>query len=308
MERAPIAFFTYKRPEHTRQSLESLAQNEGADQSELFIFCDGPKEPEDQEGVRQVREVVRSRQWCGNVRIIERESNMGCANSIISGVTEICEKYGRVIVLEDDLVLSPFFLDYMNKALDLYNDHPRVMEISGHMYPIQLYVDTDAIFLPFITSWGWATWQRSWKHFDSHMLGYERLKSNKQLKYTFDFNDSYPYFKMLNSEVNSKIDTWDIRWYLSTFMLGGLTLHPVQSLVKNIGFDGSGTHCVKEKKDFVIYQNKINKFPATILEDKQVKALIFKYLRKEKIRHLTLNTILQYVKKRLQKTSKSSNK
>ena len=294
MQRAPIAFFTYKRPEHTRQSLESLTQNEGAEQSDLFIFCDGPKRPEDQEGVRQVREVVRSKQWCGNVQIVERESNMGCANSIISGVTEVCEKYGRVIVVEDDLVLSPFFLDYMNKALDLYNDHPRVMEISGHMYPIQLDVETDAIFLPFITSWGWATWQRSWKHFDPHMLAYERLKSNKALKYAFDFNNSYPYFKMLNSEVDHKIDTWDIRWYLSTFMLGGLTLHPVQSLVRNIGFDGSGTHCIKEKNDFAIYQNKINKFPEAILEDKQAKALIFKYLRKER---KTINRIFKIILK-----------
>ncbi len=282
MKRSPIAFFTYKRAEHTWQSLESLAHNDGAKQSELFIFCDGPKGLEDQEGVRQVREVVKSKQWCGKVHIIERRGNMGCANSIISGVTEVCEKYGTVIVLEDDLVLSPFFLDYMNKALELYNDHPRVMEISGHMYPIQLNAETDAIFLPFITSWGWATWQRSWKHFDPHMLGYERLKNNKLLRYAFDFNDSYPYFKMLNSEIDSKIDTWDIRWYLSTFMLGGLTLHPVQSLVKNIGFDGSGTHCIKEEKDFTIYQNKINKFPQDVVEDKQVKSLIFKYLRKEK--------------------------
>ncbi len=130
METSPIAFFTYKRPEHTRQSLESLTQNEGAEQSELFIFCDGPKRPEDQEGVRQVREVVRSKQWCGNVLIVERESNMGCANSIISGVTEVCEKYGRVIVLEDDLVLSPFFLDYMNKALELYKDNHKDVKIG----------------------------------------------------------------------------------------------------------------------------------------------------------------------------------
>ena len=281
MERAPIAFFTYKRPEHTRQSLESLTQNEGAEQSELFIFCDGPKRPEDDEGVRQVREVVRSKQWCGKVRIIERESNIGCANSVIDGVTEVCKKYGRVIVLEDDLVLSPFFLNYMNKALELYNNYPRVMQISGHMYPVQLDIETDAIFLPFITSWGWATWQRSWKHFDPHMLGYEKLKSNKMLRYGFDLKDSYPYFKMLNSQVHSKIDGWDIRWYLSIFMLGGLTLYPIQSLVKNIGFDGSGTHCPKENRDFILYKNRIKKFPPAILEDEQVNTIIFKYLKKE---------------------------
>src|SRR6476646_9630624 len=122
MSKAPIGFFTYKRPEHTLRSLQSLAQNEGAAQSELFIFCDAPKELEDEPFVKQVKDIAKSQQWCGKVQIIERENNLGCANSIIRGVTEICEQYGRAIVVEDDLVLSSFFLGYMNKALEKYQD------------------------------------------------------------------------------------------------------------------------------------------------------------------------------------------
>jgi hypothetical protein len=280
LKKAPILFFTYKRPDHTRQALQSLAQNEGSQESELFIFCDAPKRAEDEEAVRQVREVIRTQQWCGKVHIIERETNMGCANSIISGVTEICEKYGRVIVLEDDLVLSPFFLDYMNRALDLYEDNPQVMQISGHMFPVNLDVETDAVFLPFSTSWGWATWQRSWKYFDPGMSGYAQLTSNKKLRYKFDLNGSYPYFKMLEEQIDGKIDAWCIRWYLSTFLLGGLTLYPTQSLVSNIGFDGSGTHCGNQSESTNNFSEyRVICFPTNIKANLSQTNTIIKYFR-----------------------------
>ena len=277
-KKAPIAFFAYKRPEHTRRSLESLAQNEEAEESELFIFCDASKRQEDQEGVSQVREVVKSQQWCGKVHIIERENNMGCAKSIISGVTEICEKFGSVIVVEDDLVVSPFFLDYMNTALNLY-EHSCVMQISGHMFPVKLDVATDAVLLPFTTSWGWATWQRAWKHFEPQMLGYEKLKSNKLLRYEFELNGSYPYFKMLEAQINKKIDSWAICWYLSTFMLKGLTLHPAHSLVSNIGVDGSGTHCGSRLAEFetTILNKKIACFPEVLGENRKATNAIIAY-------------------------------
>jgi hypothetical protein len=153
-------FFAYKRPEHTRKSLESLAKNHGAESSELFVFCDGIKKPEDSEAIQQVRDVVRGQQWCGQVHIIEREQNMGLAKSVIHGVTDLCSKYGKVIVLEDDLVLSLFFLEYMNQALDLYETESKVIQVSGYIFPVKLASDNDAIFLPFTTSWGWATCDR----------------------------------------------------------------------------------------------------------------------------------------------------
>src|SRR5712691_2659497 len=113
----PIAFFAYKRPEQTFQSLVSLANNPGAAESELFIYCDGPKESHDEVAVRQTRQVVRDRQWCRQVHIIEQVTNQGLARSVIDGVTQLVEEFGRVIVLEDDLLVARGFLDYVNRAL-----------------------------------------------------------------------------------------------------------------------------------------------------------------------------------------------
>jgi len=297
MKLAPIAFFAYKRPEHTRKSLESLSQNEGAESSDLFIFCEGAKRIEDEEAVRQVRQVVRSKQWCRNVHVIEHEKNMGCANSIIYGLTKICEEYGSVIVVEDDLLLSPYFLHYMNSALELYKNEQKVMQISGHMFPVKFASSQeDSIFLPFTTSWGWATWQRAWQHFDPDMKGYEQLKLNKNKRYKFDLNGSFAYFNMLEYQLTGEIDAWDIRWYLSTFMLDGLTLFPKKSLVANIGFDGSGTHCGESSSlDGEMTQDKILSMPKSVkLNDKEVN-IVFTYLR-------SINkqpSLLQRIKNRL---------
>ena len=178
MERAPIVFFAYNRPEHTLNSLMSLAENPEARESDLFIFCDAPSKPEHVKGVEEVHKIVRSGQWCGSVHIREHDMNKGCARSIIDGVTQICKEYGTVIVIEDDLILSPHFLKYMNTALDLYESSLEIMQISGYMFPVQLSVNTDALFLPFTTSWGWATWRRAWEYFDSEMSGYD-LDENK---------------------------------------------------------------------------------------------------------------------------------
>ena len=295
MNLAPIAFFAYKRPEHTKKSLESLTKNHGAELSELFIFCDGIKKPEDKEAIQQVREVVKSQKWCGQVHVIEREQNIGLAKSIINGVTELCNKYGKVIVLEDDLILSPFFLEYMNKALDFYKMESKVIQISGHMFPVKLTSVNDTVLLPFITSWGWATWQRAWQHFDPEMSGYSLLKNSRKLKYKFNLNNSYPYFKMLESQINGDIDTWDICWYLSTFIINGLTLYPVCTLVENIGFDGSGTHCgTSLSLSIEISQEKILSVPTDIKVDDISMNIVFKYLHQQ-TQPLSL---LQRIKKR----------
>lgn len=243
MDLAPIAFFAYKRPEHTLKALSSLSECDLAKESKLYIFCDGVKSADDRERVLQVREVVRSQQWCGEVERIERDANMGLAKSIISGVTTLCEQYGKVIVLEDDLLLHPGFLEYMNKALKLYENEEKVMQISGHMFPANFQCETDCFFLPSITTWGWATWQRAWQHLDRSLAGYEQLKKNRKLRYKFDLNGSYYYYYLLESLIAGKIDAWGIIWYLSFFMREGLTLYPIYSLVDNIGWDGSGTHC-----------------------------------------------------------------
>jgi hypothetical protein len=165
---------------------------------------------------------------------------MGLAASITAGLNELCAAYGRAIVMEDDLATSAHFLAYMNAALDRYADDDKVMQIAGHMFIVMLETVEDALFLPFITSWGWATWDRAWRHFDPAAKGYQRLINDVNLRKRFDLNGHYNYFRMLQAQQNGKIDSWAIRWYLSVFLRDGLALYPKKSLVRNLGFDGSG--------------------------------------------------------------------
>jgi hypothetical protein len=239
---APIVFFAYNRPEHTRQALESLSKCERAGDSELFIYCDGPKNAEDAKAVQELRKIVKDRQWCGTVKIILREENMGLAKSVISGVTEIVDRYGKVIVLEDDLVLSPQFLNYMNDALILYKDIPRIMHIAGYMFPVKG-VLPETFFYRDTSCWGWATWQRAWAKFepsaDKLLSGLHTRKQRRE----FNIEGRTDYYRMLQNQSTGKIDAWAIRWYASVFLNNGLCLHPGKSLVNNIGHDGTGIHC-----------------------------------------------------------------
>lgn len=268
MELAPIALFAYKRPQHTLRALEALSQCDLADESRLVVFCDGPKRPEDVDAVRQVREVVRSRPWCGTVEVIERERNAGLANSVVTGVSDLCREYGRVIVLEDDLVVSPYFLRYMNDALEKYKDEERVMQISGYMFNVALAADSDAVFLPFTTSWGWATWKRAWEKFDPSMSAYEAMKKDKKLRFAFNFDGNFDYFSMLEKKYTGQLDSWAIVWYASVFIHKGLVLHPLKTLVRNDGFDGSGTNCGRLRNNFEIFSdyNENSKLPNVISE------------------------------------------
>jgi hypothetical protein len=252
MKLAPIALFVYNRPDHTRQTLEALKKNGLAGESELYIYSDGPKTPGDEEMVEKVRGYVWNIKGFKKVSVIEKKNNNGLANSIITGVTEIVNQHGRIIVLEDDLITSPYFLEYINTSLNLYEKDNKVVQISGYMFPIQLKIQNDALFFPFTSSWGWATWSRAWKQLDPSMAGYSILKHDKKMRYKFNINGSYPYFEMLNSQLNNKIDSWAIRWYLSTFISDSLTLFPAKTLINNIGFDNSGTHC-----SFKLYQDNI---------------------------------------------------
>jgi len=239
---APIALFTFKRPVHTLQTLESLAQNSEFTESPLFIYCDGARHDAEAAQVEETRTIVRN--WPHpNKTIVERNKNWGLANSIIEGVTELCEQFDRVIVVEDDLIVSPVFLNYLNTALVHYADEERVMQVSAHMFPVNIESQFDAIILPFTTSWGWATWNRAWVQFDPSMTGYEKLKGNSALRQKFDVDGSYPAFRMLKRQKEAKVDSWAIRWYLSVFLAEGLVVFPKQTLVMNEGFDGSGSNC-----------------------------------------------------------------
>ena len=158
MSCAPVALFVYNRPWHTRQTVAALLANPESAQTPLYIFSDAPKNAAASKVVAEVRSYIRKIDGFKSVAIIEREVNFGLARSIIDGVTQLCEEHGRVIVLEDDLIIFPHFLAYMNAGLERYEHEDRVMQIAGYMFPMKLELAEDALLLPFISSWGWATW------------------------------------------------------------------------------------------------------------------------------------------------------
>lgn len=277
---APIVLFVYKRPAHTRQTVEALQQNPLAAKSELIIYSDAARHEQDALAVREVRQYVHAISGFKSVTVIEQEKNLGLANSVIAGVTEVVNRYGRVIVLEDDLVTAQGFLDYMNRALEKYRDDRQVMQVSGYMFPVQVHSGTDTFFLPFTTSWGWATWKRAWSVFDADASGYALLKQDAALRKSFDLEGAYPYFEMLEMQQRRKVDSWAIRWWLSVFLQHGLILYPRISKVFNIGFDGTGAHCGDTSVRQMTLVKSIENitFPENIAVDSQVQNRVYQYL------------------------------
>jgi hypothetical protein len=243
MSNAPVALFVYRRPEHTRATVEALLRNPEAAQTDLHVFSDAARATGDEDAVKQVRRYVREITGMRSTTMIERSRNHGLANSVIDGVSRLCESHGRTIVMEDDLIVAPSFLSYMNAALNRYRDDDSAMQISGYMFPANMGASTDSFFLPFTTSWGWATWARAWREFDPSMRGLEALAGDRRLRDAFNLYGAYDYYGMLLRQKRGEVDSWAIRWYLSVFMRNGLTLYPAKTLVQNTGFDGSGTHC-----------------------------------------------------------------
>ena len=239
---APILLFVYNRPSHTRRCIESVLKNSLASESHLFIYADGAKDESQQEAVNEVRSYIRSIQGFKQVTLIERNENWGLARNIIDGVTTQVNRYGKVIVLEDDLIVAPYFLQFMNDALETYKDEPKV----GHIQACDFTQDPtlpETFLIKWTGSWGWGTWDRAWKHFNPN--GKELLKKleERKLTYTFDFNGKYGFTRMLRRQIEGKNNSWAIRWNASLFLEDILSLNVGRSLVQNEGFDGTGTNC-----------------------------------------------------------------
>jgi len=243
---APIVLFAYNRPRHLAQTLESLRRNVLAEQSDLYVFSDAARTPAATESVRQVRDYLRTTGGFRSVVIEERPTNLGLAKSVIDGVTRVCSEHGRVIVLEDDMVTSPYFLKFMNEGLDLYENQQEVVSLHGYLYPVRSPLP-ESFFLKNTGCWGWATWDRGWRQFqpDGRILLDELRQRN--LTRAFDFDGTYPFTGMLEAQIRGENDSWAIRWQASAFLRGMLTLYPGRSLVRNIGHDGSGAHCGRTK-------------------------------------------------------------
>jgi hypothetical protein len=287
MNTAPVVLFVYNRPAHTLKTLEALEANDLSKETLLIIYADGPGENESvekMERIRRTREIIRSFTWSGKVEIYEADTNNGLARSVINGVTKTINKYGKAIVLEDDLVVAKGFLQYMNNALDKYAGQEKVMQISGFMFPIEEHPRANsAFFLPVTTSWGWATWKRAWDKFDGNAKDYEQLKSNRKYAYKFDLNGTYPYTSMLITQMEGTgVDSWAIRWWWSVFKEKGLVLYPGQALVENIGFGKDATHTSGSNELFGSAnwnaERWIDDFPAEPFADERVFKGLLKHL------------------------------
>lgn len=284
MKLAPIALFVYNRLWHTKQTVESLQKNILASESDLIIFSDGQKDSsKSKDDVLAVRKYLKTIAGFRSVKIIEREKNYGLAASIIAGVSEVVNLHDRVIVLEDDMISSRYFLQYMNEALNLYEKENQVISIHAYIYPIKKALP-ETFFLKGADCWGWATWKRGWDLFeaDGQKLLYE-LGSMK-LTREFDFSGSYPYVKMLKDQIAGKNNSWAIRWYASAFLKNKLTLYPGKSLINNIGLDGSGTHCSnddslnknEEVENVIIKVKKID-----MIEDKESRLVVADFFKSQ---------------------------
>lgn len=266
---APIALFVYNRPEHTRRTLKYLQDNFLAEETRLFIFSDAARSPIDVDSVSEVRRLAAQVAGFKSVKLIARLHHMGLADSIISGVTQLVNEYGKVIVFEDDLLSSPYALRYFNEALQRYEKEDRVMQIAAYMFPLQS--DTplpQTFFLRSISSWGWATWKRAWDFFEPDInILYPQFDAAKIHRFTVDGTMQNYWIQLLDFK-NGKNNSWAIRWHASLFLKNGLVLYPAKSLIENIGHDGSGVHSIIEDT-YKVHPSRqpINAFPTRLEEE-----------------------------------------
>jgi hypothetical protein len=238
---SPIVIFAYNRPHHLRSCLDALGRNPEAKRSHIRIIVDGAKGFEDSRSVLATVEVARRHSPSPDTEVVARPRNLGLAESIIDGVTQALNERDTVIVIEDDLLVAPGFLAFMNASLKIYRYESAVVSVHGYVPPLSRALDEN-FFLPGADCWGWATWRTGWEIFEPNGSKLLRDLTEKNLRREFNYGDNFPFFEMLEDQVAGKNNSWAIRWQASAFVEGKMTYHPAESLVENIGFDGTGTH------------------------------------------------------------------
>lgn len=278
---APLAVFVYKRVAHTARTIAALKACDGFAAASVTVFSDGPKSPADAAEVAAVRALIVRELPKAN--LVTAVANQGLARSIIAGTGTLVRDHGRVIVIEDDLLVAPDFLTFMNGALDRYADDPRVMQVSGYLPPLTQPFPT-AVFMYQTSSWTWGTWARAWQQFEAEPVGTERLVGDPAFRRRFNRNGQFDYAKMLDVQMRGGSDSWAIRWYWSVFKAGRLTLYPRQTMVANIGFDGSGTHGARGVRRDILEVFAPDRqgpvpFPACVEVDRNVEAQVHRAYR-----------------------------
>ena len=298
---SPIVLFVYNRLLHTQQTIQALKKNHLATQSELFIFSDAAKGSKDKESVDAIRKFIETIDGFKKVTIYKNQYNAGLANNIIKGVSKILHEYGKAIVLEDDLITSPYFLSYMNKALNLYENQANIFSISGFNYPPEIftlpsYYKYDVYLNYRSCSWGWATWKDRWAKTDWAMTDYKEFSRRHHDKKLFNRGGDDLYDK-LKDAMNGLTNSWAIRWAYTHYKYNAYAVYPRYSYINNIGFDNSGTHCKKPlyPENDIAVAVKEPYLPENLEPDHEVihrHTLIHKYSTSRKIKELTKYLIL----------------
>lgn len=241
--RAPVAVFAFRRPDYLSKTLAALGKCKGILKRDVVIFCDGARE--NVEGENEATQAVQklASEWISgrSGRLVVSAQNLGLRRSITSGVGRLTEEYGRVIVLEDDIVVAPTFLEYMDDSLSRFAEVDKIWQVSGYFVPSSNPPPRPG-FLGLPGCWGWATWRRAWTHYsDDASVLLKRILDADQHKFNVD--GSYNYLDDLRLNAEGKMDTWHVRWYASMFLHDALSIFPGKSLTRNIGFDPRGTNC-----------------------------------------------------------------
>ncbi|HIF9415871.1 TPA: hypothetical protein ACX6SD_003790 [Photobacterium damselae] len=250
---SPIILFVYSRLDHTKKTIEALQCNLLSNESDLIIYSDAGKDKSAQIQVNSVREYLSNIDGFKSISLINRDENFGLAKNISEGVTEVINKYGRAIVLEDDIVTSPYFLKFMNNALDKYQDNSDVWHISGWNYPIDSYGLPPTFFWSVMNCWGWGTWKDKWNKFEKNPTRMVSSWDKNKIK-RFNLNGTFDFWDQVKRNNSGSLNTWAVFWYSTIFEHKGLCLNPSKTLVHNIGNDGSGENC----KSFDIYKSDLS--------------------------------------------------
>ena len=276
---SPIAVFLYNRPDKSYSCLKSLSQNQGFNDSPLYIFIDGPKSNKDKSQIEGVKKIVADFEFKNLKKVQASNSNKGLANSVFQGVDKILSLYDTVIVIEDDLILSPLFLNFMNKCLKKYNTND-IYQVSGYLWGGSLKNTNHPFLIPNVNSWGWATWKSKWINFQLGKINNENL-NDFDVKTIYDFNlkNSYNYFKILKKHIRGKVDSWAIQWYYFVFINKGYTIYPPTSLLVNNGMDGSGTHTLSSKFNDKLDKDVNISFPKNLNFDGNIFKIFCKDLK-----------------------------
>lgn len=278
---APIILFAFNRPEALKNTIQTLLQNVEAKSSDLYIFVDGPRsnKPGEKEKVKEVQDYVKAIKGFKSLHYNFNKENKGLGNSIIAGVSQIINQYGRAIVLEDDLVFAKNFLSYMNQGLDCYEKEEKVFSICGYTNKVKIPhgYEYDSYFCTRSSSWGWGTWADRWNSIDWELKDWDRYS---QLGKEFSKWGGSDCFKMLNDWRIGRNQSWAIRFCFNQFLQNKLSLFPITSKIKNLGFDGQGTNCKKWSRfkcEFDSSNNAVFKFPISIQLNKELYHSAMKY-------------------------------